>query len=253
MGDFEEIVDLDDGSYGITSVILALLGCVIFYMFLLTALNNQVLQANQTKFQKALTNGLRAYSTTYSTDKVDMQALSEGYLTQEDLKVYNIDTNSIGVNRTLATDYLFNIMETSTDFSQSTLKNSGIYIIDIITRFKTVGLNAVPVYEVSIFKNGNEAYVVSLLCNTLEEVQNLVENTLNVTIDIATNYNSSLLEAQKYKREDSTTGGANKQKTYSTYSTNMAIVTNVPIRTLFGTKLVDVKEIQTYTVVRGEN
>lgn len=251
MNEFDEVVDLDDVNEGFSVIFFIMLFFSGVLIFLVVVLDQRVMQTNQTQFQNALSSGLTAYSTSYSTNPEHLKQLSEGYLTNEDISIYSVDSNAVPLDRTLASDYFYKVIEASSPQTKKMLQSCGVYIIDITTKFKNSGQTVVPKYIVSIYKDGDVAQQIDVNCNTLEEVQNLVESTLDVKIDIATNYNSSLREAQKYKREDSTTGGANKQNTYSTYSTSMAIIKNVPINNMFGTKLVDIKEIQTYSVIRG--
>lgn len=254
MDEIDALVGPEEVNESSAHVIFSLFFLTGIFIFFLVNIDQQILQTNQARFQRALSNGVKAYSTTYSTAPQDLSLLSEGYLTGEDIRVYSVKKNPVVVDRVAASNYLFKVLETSTEHSISYLKSTGIYIINIITIFNqpNPSAEAVPQYIVSIYKNGDIAQVVDVACNSLSEVQSLVENTLSVTIDIAVNYNASLRQAQKYKRETSTMGGSNPQKTYSTYTTNMAIVKNVPIKNLLGEQLVDVKEIQTYSVVRGD-
>ena len=242
--------EVDDIPSNLTAIVFMSVFMFIFIFFMIVMLNNSALRASQENFQRGLTNALKAYTTTYATDTESLKYLSEGYLLSEDMDIYGVGSNPIQINRNIASEYLFKVLSTNVPQSESLLKTCGVYIINIITEFNKSSNSYIPIYKVSIYRNGNIALLVDAEASSLNEVQNLVEQRIgDIRIDIATNYNTSLRDAQKYKSDESSTG--DNQTTYSTYSTTMAIVKNVPMSSLFGFIKKDVKEIQTYSIQRG--
>ena len=250
--DNEEISGFEDVSSNMSFVVFMSVFITIFIYFMLIMLNTSSLRSSQEDFQRGLTNAVKAYSTTYSTTPEALKYLSEGYLLDEDLKIYGIDSNPIQINRNVASEYFFNILDSNVPQSKALLKSCGVYIIDIITEYKSSGSSVKPTYKVSIYKDGVTAYLVNYSTETLQGVQDIVEQKIgDVKIDIAKDFNASLRTAQKYKEDESNTGDG--RTTYSTYSTTMTIVKDVPMSALFGFKKMDVKEIQTYSIKRGDS
>lgn len=247
---YSDYTDIDDTPSNLTAIVFMSVFMFAFIFFMIVMLNNSSLRSSQEDFQRGLTNAVKAYSTTYATDSESLKYLSEGYLLSEDIDIYGIDSNPVQINRDIASEYLFKVLSSNVPQSETLLKSCGVYIINIVTEYNKLVSNYVPVYKVSVYKNGNTALLVDASANSLDEVQTLVEQRIgNIKIDIAKNYNTSLREAQNYKEDESSTG--DNQTTYSTYSTTMAIVTDVPMSSLFGFIKKDVKEIQTYSIQRG--
>lgn len=250
---FEEEIDgLDEIPSNMTFVTFMGVFMFIFIFFMIVVLNNSSLRSSQEDFQRGLSSAVKAYSTTYSTDPEALKYLSEGYLLNEDLNIYGINSNPVQINRSIASQYLFKVLNGNVTQNEALLRSCGLYIIDVVTEYNKSGSSYVPKYKVSIYRNGDTALAVDIEVDTLEKVQALVENRIgNIKIDIAKGFNKSLREAQKYKEDESKTG--DNQTTYSTYSTTMAIVKNVPMASLFGFVKKDVKEIQTYSIKRGDS
>lgn len=247
---YSDYTDIDDTPSNLTAIVFMSVFLFAFIFFMIVMLNNSALRASQEDFQRGLTNAVKAYSTTYSTDAESLKYLSEGYLLSEDMDIYGVDSNPVQINRDIASEYLFKVLSSNVPQSEALLKTCGVYLINIVTEYSKTANNYIPVYKVSIYKNGNTALLVEASASSLDEVQTLVEQRIgDISIDIAKNYNASLREAQKYKEDESSTG--DNQTTYSTYSTTMAIVTDVPMSSLFGFVKKDVKEIQTYSIQRG--
>lgn len=250
--DNEEISGFEDVPGNMTLVVFMSVFLFSFIYLMIVMLNESSLRASQEDFQRGLSNAVRAYSTTYATDNEALKHLSEGYLINEDMKIYGVNTNPIQLNRDIASKYFIEILDSNVPQKASVLKSCGIYIINIITEYVKSGASYIPRYKVSIYQNGNTALLVDAPADSLAAVQTLVEQRLtNIKIDIAKDYNTSLRDAQKYKEDESNTG--DRQTTYSTYSTTMTIVKDVPMSSLFGFTKKDVKEIQTYSIKRGES
>lgn len=248
--DNEEISGFEDAPSNITLIVFMSVFMFAFIFFMIIVLNESSLRSSQEDFQRGLTNAVKAYSTTYSTDPEALKYLSEGYLLNEDMQVYGVNTNPVQLNRDKASEYFFKVLDSNVTQSEALLKGCGVYLINIITEFNKVNSTYTPSYKVSVYKNGNTALLVDAVAEDLEKVQDIVESRIgNIKTDIARDYNRSLREAQKYKADESSTG--DNQTTYSTYSTTMTIVKDVPMSSLFGFMKKDVKEIQTYSVIRG--
>lgn len=246
--DIEEVGGFEDVSSNMSIIVFLGFCFIIFVYFMLVVLNSSSLRASQEDFQRGLTNAVRAYSTTYSTTPEALKYLSEGYLLSEDMNIYGIDSNPVQINRTIASEYFFNILDSSVPMSKELLKSCGVYIIDVVTHYDGAGN---PTYRLSIYKDGVTALLVNADARSLIDVQLLVEERVgDIKIDIAEGFNASLREAQKYKDDTSHTGDG--QETYSTYSTTMTIIKDVPMCALFGFQRMDVKEIQTYSIKRGD-
>ena len=250
--DNEELSGFEDAPSNITAITFMSVFMFAFIFFMIIVLNNSSLRASQEDFQRGLTNAVRAYTTTYSTTPEALKYLSEGYLVSEDMDIYGIKSNPIQINRTVASEYLYNILDSSVPQSKSLLKSCGVYIIDIITEYTKVGTYYVPKYKVSVYKDGVTALLVNSNADNLQQVETLVEQRIgDVDIDISKDFNASLRTAQKYKENESNTGDG--RTTYSTYSTTMTIVKDVPMSSLFGFTKMDVKEVQTYSIKRGDS
>lgn len=250
MVSYIDYAEIDDTPSNLTFIVFMSVFMFAFIFFMIVMLNNSALRSSQEDFQRGLTNAVKAYSTTYATDAESLKYLSEGYLLSEDMDIYGIDSNPVQINRNIASEYLFKVLTSNVPQSEALLKTCGVYIINIVTEYDKLVSGYIPKYKVSIYKNGNTALLVDATASNLDEVQTLVEQRItNIKIDIAKNYNTSLRQAQKYKEDESKTG--DNQTTYSTYSTTMAIVTDVPMSSLFGFVKKDVKEIQTYSIQRG--
>lgn len=250
--DNEEISGFEDVPGNMTLVVFMSVFMFAFIYLMIVMLNESSMRASQEDFQRGLTNAVRAYSTTYATDSEALKYLSEGYLLNEDMKIYGVNTNPIQLNRDVASKYLLEVLDSNVPQNVALLKSCGIYVINIITEYTRSGASYVPRYKVSIYQNGNTALLVDAPADSLAAVQTLVEQRItDIRIDIAHDYNASLREAQKYKEDESVTG--DRQTTYSTYSTTMTIVKDVPMSSLFGFVKKDVKEIQTYSIKRGDS
>ena len=77
---------------------------------------------------------------------------------------------------------------------------------------------------------------------------------IDVNIDIANDFNISVRRAQKYASDKGylNTSDGSTVGVYSGYTTNMCIAKDIPIRGIFGKELVDVHELQTYSLIRKE-
>lgn len=249
--DNEEISGFEDAPSNITFIVFMGLFLIVFIYFMIVALHQSSLRSSQEDFQRGLTNAVKAYSTSYSTDPEALKYLSEGYLLSEDMQVYGVNSNPVQIDRNVASEYFFKILDSNVPQSEALLKSCGVYLINIITEFTQSGSDYIPTYMVSIYKDGNTALVIDAGAESLEKVQEIVETYIgDIKIDIAKDYNASLHEAQKYKSDGSLTG--DNQMTYSTYTTTMTIIKDVPMSSLFGFVKKDVKEIQTYSVTRGD-
>lgn len=248
----EEVSGFDDIPSNMTFVTFMSVFMFAFIFFMIIVLNNSSLRSSQEDFQRGLSSAVKAYSTTYSTDPEALKYLSEGYLLNEDLNIYGVNTNPVQINRSVASQYLFKVLNGNVTQNEALLRSCGLYIIDVTTEYNRAGGYYNPRYKVSIYKNGDTALAIDVAVDSLDQVQTLVEDRIgNIKIDIARGFNSSLREAQKYKEDESKTG--DNQTTYSTYSTTMAIVKDVPMASLFGFVKKDVKEIQTYSIKRGDS
>lgn len=247
---YSDYTDIDDTPSNLILIVFMSVFMFAFIFFMIVTLNNSALRSSQETFQRGLTNAVKSYSTTYATDAESLKYLSEGYLLSEDIDIYGIDSNPVQINRNVASEYLFKVLSTNVPQSEALLKSCGVYIINIVTEYDKLVSTYVPTYRVSVYKNGNTALVVNAKASSLDEVQTLVEDRIGgIKTDIARNYKASLRQAQKYKENESQTG--DNQTTYSTYSTTMAIVKDVPMSSLFGFVKKDIKEIQTYSIQRG--
>lgn len=241
----ENLLFVDDAGSEYSLFFTASILSLMIAIFCIVFMDQQISSYNHQDFQTALTTSTRAYSTTYSTKASDLSILSEGYVTSEDLSVYSLASNPVKIDRTKASGYFYALMEGNTPYTKSSLDASGVYFVTITTEY-----NPSPKYIVSIYKNGDIMMLPDTVCLTLESVEQVIQSKLSVGLDIATEFNSSIRKAQKYSKDNGTTGTGDA--TYSTYSTTMSVVTNVPIRGLFKTKFIDVKEVQTYSVKRGK-
>ena len=200
---------------------------------------------NQEDFQKTLSYALRSYTSSYKKDITNLSSLSEGYIIDEDIIIYGQNSNKLEIDTVKGSDYFFKTMELGTPFSKGKLTTNGVYIVNITTSFTPS-----EVYSVQIFRNGVDIMTPITDFTSLKSVQQFIESKLDVKIDIAENFNSSLRSAQRYAATIDKTGS--NENVYSSYTTSMCIAKNVPISGVFGKELVDVHELQTYSIVRKD-
>lgn len=223
---------------------ILLVATVVAGLFLVT-LDSTARQQNQFLLQKGLSKALTAYLTEYELDTGNLEQISEGYLLHEDLATYNKESNSLYLNEMTGSKYFFNILESNVNMPTGVIKTAGVYIVNISTNFKQDGS---ATYNVKIWRNGNDLMRVSPELNSLESVEKFVEDALLVKIDIATGYNASIRTFQTYQKETGYTGSG--ETTFSSYNTAMAILTNIPVKGIFGEIPQNVYELQTYSLTR---
>lgn len=242
MDNIYDIEGIDSSPFNFTVAIVGMLVGTILLFYSIYTVDTSYKRHNQEIFQTGLSYALTAYSTTYSDTISNLTNISEGWLNDEDINIYKQQTNPVNIDYNKASSYLFNVLESNVALNANQIKTNGLYVINITTVFKPS-----EQYIVSIMRNGNDAIAYNVTFNTVQQIQSFVESQLGVTIDIAVNFNASIRDAQKYAAETSTNSTGN---VYSSYTTNMCIVKDVPIKGLFGKELVNVHEIQTYSVVR---
>lgn len=242
MENMYDIEDIDSAPFQITLALVGLLIGTALLFYTIYTVDTSYKRHNQEIFQNGLSYALTAYSTTYSDSVSNLTNLSEGWLNDEDINIYKQQTNPIDIDFQKASSYLFNVLESNVALKSSQIKSNGLFVINITTVFRPS-----EEYIVSIMRNGNDAIAYNMSFTNVNDIQTFVENQLDVKIDIARNFNASIRNAQKYSADSSINSTGN---IYSSYTTNMCIVKNVPIKGLFGKELVDVHEIQTYSIVR---
>lgn len=225
--------------------LVILLVVVAFIFSILVSIDSNYRRHNQEILQNGVSRALTAYLTEYTTDTENLSNISEGYLLKEDIEIYNKNSNAISLDYNRATDYFFNILDCNVNLSSSYIKTFGVYIVEIGTEFNKSGKAS---YNVRVLRNGNDLMSFKNKISSLEDVESYIENTLKVKLDIATGYNNSVRTYQSYSKDEGKTGDGNT--TYSSYSTAMAIMTNIPIRGVFGSIPQNVYELQTYSLIR---
>lgn len=242
MDNMYDIEDLDSTPFNFALLLIGVLVGTALLFYTLYTVDTSYKRHNQEIFQTGLSYALQAYSTTYSDNISNLTNISEGWLNEEDITIYKQQTNPVNIDYTKASAYLFNVLESNVALKASQIKTNGLYIVNITTTFTPS-----EKYIVSIMRNGNDAMAYNMTFTTITQVESFVESQLGVTLDIATNFKASIRDAQKYSADTTTNSTGN---VYSSYTTNMCIAKNIPVKGLFGKELVDLHELQTYSIVR---
>lgn len=199
-------------------------------------------------FQTDVQHALKAYSTVYKQDTVNMHSISLGYVTKDDEFITGSNTNRISIDPTLGNSLFKNMLVNSSGYTDTELNYSNFYIVNITTTF----INGLAQYDLSIHDNKGVLKDLAEGARTMGEVQGYIEGTLGVKLDITYNYDASMRKAQEYKKDSDTTLGTYRQDVNSTYSTYMAIFLDVPLRGFWKTQFDEVREIQTYSILRSD-
>lgn len=242
--------DIEDVPIFLAVPFIIMLCFIILFTYFMFSVDTTIKRDRQEEFQDGISYALRAYSTCYTKDLDNLSSISEGYIIDEDIIIYGQNSNSLTLDYTKASNYFFNIMELNTKLTAAEIKTRGLFIINITTSFTPN-----EKYKVTILRNGNDIMTVSGSLSTIYEVENFIESKLNVSIDIATDFNASIRKAQKYAMDKGyfNTSDSNSSNVYSSYTTNMCIAKNIPVRGIFGQDLVDIHEMQTYSLIRKES
>lgn len=219
------------------------------FSYLVYSVDASVKRDNQEIFQDGLSYALSAYSTCYAKDIDNLSSISEGYIIDEDIIIYGQNNNTVELDYPKASNYFFNVLESNTPYDSAIVKTNGLFIVNITTSFEPA-----ESYLVRIYRNGNDLMTQSSNLDNISEVEAFVEDKLDVNIDIANDFNISVRRAQRYASDKGylNTSDGSTVGVYSGYTTNMCIAKDIPIRGIFGKELVDVHELQTYSLIRKE-
>jgi len=241
--------DIDEIPLSFATPFVLLIISLALFTYMLYAVDASVKRDNQEVFQRGLSYALSGYSTCYSKDLNNLSSIAEGYIIDEDILIYGQNNNTVEIDYPKASNYFFNILESNTAVSSAVVKTNGLYVVNITTSF-----NPSESYVVKIYRNGNDLMIQSSALSSITAVETFIEDKLDVSIDIATDFNASVRRAQKYAMDKGylNTSDNSKVGVYSGYTTNMCIAKDVPIKGLFGEVLTDVHELQTYSLIRKE-
>lgn len=244
MVDYDDI--LDDSHTSSLYLILYIVVFVGLFAFTLSNLDSFKRQKVQENFQQALTRALVGYSTTYEESIDNYSNIAEGYILMEDITIYSKASNSLALNRNNASDIFFRCLDASSKLDVVQLKSFGTFIVDVISKVSDTGDF---LYSVAIYRNGNTLMAIKEDINSLNGVEAFIQDSLDVTLDIATGFNSSLRKAQEYAENRV----VNNQQVFTNFTTSMAILKDVPVYGIFGKTYEDIYELQTYSLGRKES
>lgn len=246
---YNEMGDQSHSNLGTAvGVILALVAGFFIVTQMMSAIDSRVKSQNHDNFISGVRYGTRAYSKQYKMDTENLKNISEGYIIKEDIEKYALASNPVEVDRNLASQMFLRTLHGNTNIPINTLKSSKIYMIHVYTVYsKGNGDTLVPKYAAQVFKIDGTPMYSPHMTNTLMELQQWVEGTLNVSIDINNSINQSIHAQQEYDRRGQT---GNKLPTYSTYNTYMCIGIDVPLKNRFSDDTISFSEIQTYSTLR---
>lgn len=225
--------------------------CLIAVLFLagsMARIDNLVKSNAQNHFVRGIRNATKCYSRQYKMDDTGLASIAEGYLIQEDVIRYGLQTNPVVVDVSKATTGFYSLLHGNTMVPIEELKSYNIHMVHIYTVYNEVPSsgNLSVTYIVKVFDpNGNVTFSSS--SDTLLGVQQYVESSLGVATDLETSIIKSIHREQTYEREGAT---GNNDKTYSTYNTYMCIGKNVPLHGNLTTGNIDFCELQTYSTSR---
>lgn len=236
------IDDYVDSPISLVAIIATTLGVGTLLATLILILNTSMADNNHKKFVYGVSTATRAYAQQYTLDTKSLKNIAEGYITDEDIQKYKVDTNPLNIDLLGAQDYFYRLLSSNSGITKSKLLDMDLYMIQVTTKF-----NPSPVYIINIYKDVATPMVVNHQTTSLVTMQNLIEDTIGVKIDINKDFNASIRKAQDYDKKGTTGSG---DKTYSTYTTHMCIGKDVQIPGLSGKMKYDISEIQSYSVIR---
>lgn len=224
-------------------IVVLMMGLFAYSLMNLDSFKRQKIQEN---LQQGLTRALVGYTTTYDESLDNYSNISEGYILMEDITIYNKASNSLQLDRNKASDIFFRCLDASTKIDLNYMKSFGVFLVDIITETDAYGTDK---YSLAIYRNGTTLVALKEGITSLEGVSNFIEETLDVSLDIATGFNASIRKAQAYSESRTTNGN----QVFTHYTTSMAILKDIPIYGVFGKTYQDIYELQTYSLGRKDS
>lgn len=229
-------------------VILSIITALFLGTQMMSAIDSRVKSQNHDNFISGVRYGTRAYSKQYRMDTENLKNISEGYILKEDIDKYALASNPVEVDRDLASQMFLRILSGNTNIPIAELKNDKIYMIHVYTVYQPgAGNKLVPKYIAQVFKIDGTPVYTPYMTNNLLELQQWVEGTLKINVDINNSINESIHAQQEYDRRGQT---GNSLPTYSTYNTYMCIGVDVPLKNRFSESTISFSEIQTYSTMR---
>ena len=240
----------EDSPQKILFPILGFCGLIIFFSVFIAMINSGVSATNHNNFSDGVRRATSAYSQRYDLSNSNLKTLAEGYLMNEDLSKFKVESNPVNVQKDLAEIYFFNILSGNVTKDVDTLKNYKLYICHIYTIYQvsnSTGVNQKSyALEISDSKGVN---LCTTALGTTQEVSNKVSSIVGgVKTDISSSLENSIHRAQKYTRNNSLNESSNS--TVSSFNTYMTIGKDIPIEGRFVTENEDFCEIQTYSTMR---
>lgn len=239
--------DYVDSPLRFTGLLVAMVAVLVMMYIMITNICGKANQNALINFTSGVSKGMKAYSVQYRDDYENMASLAEGYLIEEDLKVYSVNANPVNIDVNRARTYLYKILSGNTGIPMSKVKTWDITIVHISTFYKLDALDQIEkMYKIQMYdKNGNET--MNFTTENLGDIQGLVQDNLDVVVDINVAMANSIHKAQVYDREGAMYDGS---KTVTTYNTYMFIGRDIPTSDRFMAERVDFCELQTYSVER---
>lgn len=233
---------------------LRFVGVYLVLTFSLVIMYLMIIQISGVANQNALINftsgvskGMKAYSVQYKDDYDNMASLAEGYLIEEDLRVYAVQANPVNIDVERARAYFYRTLAGNTGFPIETVKTWNINIVHISTFYQLDAVDNIEKYYKIEMYNRDGDKTSEITTQNLSDIKDTVENDLDVVVDIDVAMANSIHKAQEYDREGTMNDGS---KTVSTYNTYMFIGRDIPISNRFLSKTQDFCELQTYSVER---